>query len=51
MAKRPEVPEVATLLPSCELSLRAERKSPARVTSYGNGVRHFLKRCATRHLA
>ena len=31
-----------SLLPSWELALRAERKSPQTVKSYGDGVRRFL---------
>lgn len=37
--------DVAALLPSWELALRAERKSPQTVKSYGDGVRAFLKWC------
>src|SRR3954454_14481770 len=36
------VVDLATLLPSWELHLRAERKSPQTVKSYGDGVRRFL---------
>jgi integrase/recombinase XerD len=39
-------PELQVLLPSWELFLRAERKSPATVKSYGDGVRRFLEWCA-----
>jgi integrase/recombinase XerD len=35
-------PDLATLLPSWELALRAERKSPETVKSYGDGVRKFI---------
>ncbi len=38
-------PDLAALLPSWELSLRAERKSPATVKSYGDAVRRFLAWC------
>jgi site-specific recombinase XerD len=38
-------PDLAGLLPSWELALRAERKSPATITSYGDGVRAFLAWC------
>lgn len=38
--------DLAELLKSWELALRAERKSPATVKSYGNGVRRFLVWCA-----
>jgi site-specific recombinase XerD len=46
MARR-EVPslDLAALLPSWELSLRAERKSPQTIKSYGDGVRAFLRWC------
>ena len=36
---------LGALLPSWELALRAERKSPATVKSYGDGVRRFLAWC------
>lgn len=39
--------DLASLLPSRELALRAERKSPATVKSYGDGVRAYLDFCAT----
>lgn len=39
-------PDLAALLPSWELHLRAERKSPATVKAYGDGVRRFLSWCA-----
>ena len=35
-------PDLALLLPSWELSLRAERKSPQTLKVYGDGVRRFL---------
>jgi integrase/recombinase XerD len=38
--------DLAELLPSWELHLRAERKSPQTVKSYGDGVRAYLKWCA-----
>jgi hypothetical protein len=34
--------DLAALLPSWELHLRAERKSPETVRSYGDGVRRCL---------
>jgi len=37
--------DLAVLLPSWELNLRAERKSPATVKSYGDGVRRYLSFC------
>jgi len=36
------LPDLALLLPSWELHLRAERKSPQTVKSYGDGVRAYL---------
>jgi integrase/recombinase XerD len=39
-------PDLADLLPSWELHLRAERKSPQTVKSYGDGVRAYLNWCA-----
>lgn len=45
MAKREKHPDLAALLPSWELSLRAERKSPATIKSYGDAVRGFLAWC------
>lgn len=38
-----ELPDLAALLPSWQLSMRAERKSPATVTSYTEGVLAFLR--------
>lgn len=38
-------PDLAELMPSWELALRAERKAPATVTGYGKGVRAFLAWC------
>jgi integrase/recombinase XerD len=37
--------DIAALLPSWQLSLRAERKSPRTVKVYGDGVRLFLAWC------
>jgi site-specific recombinase XerD len=39
-------PDLAALLPSWELHLRAERKSPQTVKVYGDGVRALLRWCA-----
>ena len=39
--------DLPSLLESWELALRAERKSPQTVKSYGDGVRRFLAWCAT----
>src|SRR3954447_22294426 len=44
--RQPTTPDLGTLLSSWELALRAERKSPATVKSYGDGVRRFLEWCA-----
>ncbi|WP_229115935.1 tyrosine-type recombinase/integrase [Parenemella sanctibonifatiensis] len=38
--------ELTELLASWELSLRAERKSPQTVKSYGDGVRAYIRFCA-----
>lgn len=38
-------PDLVELLPSWELHLRAERKSPATIKVYGDGVRRFLTWC------
>jgi len=38
-------PDLPALLPSWELHLRAERKSPQTVKSYGDGVRAYLSWC------
>ncbi len=43
---QPRPPDLAALLPSWELALRAERKSPATVKTYGDGVRRLLAYCA-----
>ncbi len=44
--RSPSPPPLAELLPSWELALRAERKSPQTLKSYGDGVRRFLAWCA-----
>lgn len=41
----PRTLDLAALLPSWELALRAERKSPQTVKAYGDGVRAFLTWC------
>lgn len=46
MPKRRDELDLAALLPSWELHLRAERKSPQTVKSYGDGVRAFLRWCS-----
>jgi site-specific recombinase XerD len=40
------LPDLAALLPSWQLALRAERKSPATVVTYTEGVRGFLRWCS-----
>ncbi|HIW31056.1 MAG TPA: tyrosine-type recombinase/integrase [Candidatus Luteococcus avicola] len=47
MPKRAPAPDLPDLLASWELALRAERKSPQTVKSYGDGVRAFLRYCDT----
>lgn len=47
MARRKPAPlDLAALLPSWELALRAEQKSAQTLKSYGDGVRGFLRWCA-----
>lgn len=38
-------PDLAELLPSWELALRSERKSPSTIKVYGDGVKAFLRWC------
>jgi integrase/recombinase XerD len=45
VARRPAPLDLSALLPSWELSLRAERKAPATVKSYADGVRQFIAWC------
>lgn len=45
MSPTPVAPDLALLLESWDLALRAERKSPQTVKSYGEGVRQFLAWC------
>ena len=46
MARRnPTSLDLAAMLPSWELALRAERKSAQTIKSYGDGVRGFLRWC------
>jgi site-specific recombinase XerD len=40
------LPDLARLLPSWQLALKAERKSPSTVASYTEGVQGFLRWCA-----
>ena len=49
MPKKLDTPDLAALLPSWELHLRAERKSPQTVKTYGDGVRRFLAWCEREH--
>ncbi len=39
-------PDLAALVPSWELALRAERKSPQTIKSYSQGVRQYLHWCS-----
>ena len=41
----PHAPDLAELLASWQLALRAERKSPATLATYAEGVRGFLRWC------
>jgi site-specific recombinase XerD len=43
--RKPPALNLAVLLPSWELALRTERKSPQTIKSYGDGVRGFLRWC------
>jgi site-specific recombinase XerD len=43
--RTPPTLDLAALLPSWELALRSERKSPQTVKSYGDGVRAFIRWC------
>jgi site-specific recombinase XerD len=46
VARRTPLPlDLAALLPSWELALRTERKSPQTIKSYGDGVRGFIRWC------
>jgi site-specific recombinase XerD len=45
--KTPPPLDLAAMLPSWELALRAERKSAQTLKSYGDGVRGFLRWCDT----
>lgn len=46
MPKTPPTLDLDALLPSWELSLRAERKSASTLRNYSTGVRSFLRWCA-----
>ena len=43
--QKPPALDLAAMLPSWELALRAERKSPQTIKSYGDGVRAFIRWC------
>ena len=45
MRRKPPALDLAALLPSWELALRAERKSAQTIKSYGDGVRGFIRWC------
>lgn len=47
--QKPPALDLAAMLPSWELALRAERKSPQTIKSYGDGVRAFLRWCENNH--
>jgi integrase/recombinase XerD len=40
------LPDLAALLPSWQLAMKAERKSPGTIKVYGDGVKKFLRWCA-----
>lgn len=44
--RRKPPPDLAGLLPSWEVALAAERKSPKTIRVYGDGVRAFMRWCA-----
>lgn len=46
MPKRAPKTDLTALLPSWEVSLRADHKSPQTLKSYGDGVRGFIRWCA-----
>lgn len=46
MTSRRRIPDLAALLDSWELALRAERKSPQTVKTYTTGVKQYLAYCA-----
>lgn len=50
MTNSDESPDLADLLPSWEVALRAERKAPATITGYGRGVRAFLDWCHSNNI-
>lgn len=48
-SRKPAPLDLAALLPSWERDLRAERKSPQTIKSYGDGVRAFLRWCGEKN--
>jgi integrase/recombinase XerD len=42
----PSLPDLAALLPSWQLVMKAERKSPGTIKTYTDGVNRFLRWCA-----
>lgn len=48
-SRKPAPLDLAALLPSWERDLRAERKSPQTIKSYGDGVRAFLRWCSEKN--
>lgn len=45
MSRKPVMLDLAALLPSWELAMRAERKAPQTIKGYGDGVRSYLRWC------
>lgn len=51
MPKKPVAPNLDLLLPSWQLSLRADRKSVTTLKTYADGVRFYLEWCAGQQVA
>ena len=51
MPKKPHAPNLNLLLPSWQLSLRADRKSETTLKTYSDGVRFYLAWCAEQQAA
>ncbi|NMM35775.1 MAG: tyrosine-type recombinase/integrase [Phycicoccus sp.] len=51
MAKKPHAPDLDLLLPSWQLSLRADRKAETTLKTYSDGVRFYLAWCAEAKVA
>jgi hypothetical protein len=49
--KQPVAPNFGLLLPSWQLSLRADRKSEQTLKAYSDGVRFYLHWCALQQAA